>query len=64
MTHINKMDYIELVTTIDLIDRIDRVQGKKQHSQAIDSMPDPMNYWQCSVAEDQIIEEYKEFWGL
>ena len=53
------MDYAELVTKVDLYDRINQVQGKKQYRQATESMPD---YWKISHTIDSIAKEDQDYW--
>ncbi len=59
MTHINKMDYIELVAAVDLYDRINNTQSKKQHSQRVKAMT---AYYDINYAIDTIAQEDADCW--
>lgn len=59
MTTLNKMDYAELVAKVDLYERINNTQSKKEYHQRTKAMPD---YWKISNAIDTIAKEDADYW--
>jgi hypothetical protein len=59
MTTIYKMDYAELVAAVDLYERINNTQSKKEYYQRTKAMPD---YWKISNAIDTIAKEDADYW--
>ena len=59
MTTLDNMDYAELVAAVELYERINNTQSKKEHSKRVSTMT---AYYDINYAIDTITQEDADCW--